>query len=39
MINDAFAAFEGAPLNLPQDAVPPDPEFLTKHRALFARAA
>ena len=39
MINDAFAAFEGEPLNLPQDAVPPDPEFLTKHRALFARAA
>jgi putative restriction endonuclease len=39
MINDAFAAFEGEPLNLPQDAVPPDPEFLGKHRALFARAA
>ena len=39
IINDAFAVFEGDPLNLPQDAVPPDLEFLGKHRALFARAA
>jgi putative restriction endonuclease len=39
MINDTFAAFEGEQLNLPQDAVPPDPKFLGKHRALFARAA
>ena len=39
MLNDAFADFEGEQLSLPQDAVPPDPEFLGKHRALFARAA
>jgi putative restriction endonuclease len=39
LVDDAFTAFEGKQLDLPPDAVPPDPRFLSKHRALFASAA
>ena len=39
IVIDAFAAFEGAALSLPEDAVRPDPRFVAKHRALFATAA
>ena len=39
IVIDAFAAFEGAALSLPEDAVRPDPEFLGRHRATLAKAA
>jgi putative restriction endonuclease len=38
IVIDAFAAFEGASLGLPEDAVPPDPRFLATHRSLFSIA-
>ena len=39
IVIDAFAAFEGASLSLPEDAARPDPEFLSRHRAIFLKAA
>jgi predicted restriction endonuclease len=34
---ESFGAYAGEPLNLPADAVAPDPAFLAKHRAEIAR--
>lgn len=39
IVVDAFAAFEGATLKLPEDAVPPDPGFLCRHRAAFSKTS
>ncbi|MBI5766360.1 MAG: HNH endonuclease [Verrucomicrobia bacterium] len=38
IIADTFGAFAGAPLNLPSDALLPDPRFLAAHRARFVAA-
>lgn len=32
IIADTFGAYGGQPLTLPEDAIPPDPEFLRRHR-------
>lgn len=36
-VAENFGAFEGEPLKLPEDAVPPDEEFLAMHRARVFR--
>ena len=36
-VAESFGAYEGEPLNLPEDAVAPDPAFLAKHRAGIAQ--
>lgn len=36
VLKESFAAFEGKPINLPADAIPPNKEFLAHHRSSFA---
>jgi hypothetical protein len=36
-VAESFGAYEGEPLNLPEDAVAPDLAFLAEHRAEIAR--
>ena len=36
IVADTFGAYAGQPLVLPEDAIPPDPEFLRRHRAAIA---
>ena len=36
-VAESFGAYEGEPLNLPEDAVAPDLAFLAKHRAEIAQ--
>lgn len=34
-VAENFAAYEGEPLKVPDDAIPPDERFLAEHRAIF----
>jgi hypothetical protein len=38
-VKSSFETFEGKPLDLPADGIPPDAEFLAKHRQRFEFAA
>jgi putative restriction endonuclease len=35
IVKESFGAYEGQPLRLPDDAIPPDPAFLAQHRRVF----
>ena len=37
-VKSSFEAYEKKPLQLPEDAIPPDPVFLAEHRAVFYAA-
>ncbi len=36
VLKESFSAFEGKPINLPEDTIPPNKEFLAHHRSTFA---